>query len=152
MKFLTTTIDRLRRSRTPDGTSHQIAVVRLDRDPIAAPGEPPAVAPELAFDLTRSPQRVIVSLCPKIVCDPSKARQLGPQLIQLIDCDRPSVLVLDLGQIAQLSSECLNQLISVNCHARSQGIRLVLANLCEPLHAVFRITRLDRLFELIDQD
>ena len=152
MKFLTTTLDRLRRARTPDGTSHQIAVVRLDRDPIAAASESPSGSPELAIDLTRSPQRVIVSLCPKDTCEASQARELGPQLIQLIDSDRPSILVLDLGQLGQLSSECLNQLISANCHARSQGVQLVLANLSEPLRAVFRITRLDRLFELMDED
>lgn len=152
MKFLTTTFERLRRSRTPDGTAHQIAVVQLDRVPLAAPGAPPAQAAQLEIDITDSPQRMIVSLCPKVTGDTSQARDLGPQLIQLIDHDRPGVLVLDLGQLTQLSSECLNQLISVNCHARSQGVQLVLANLCEPLHAVFRITRLDRLFELIDQD
>lgn len=150
MKFLTSTLDRLRRTRTPDGTSHQIAVVRLDREPLAA-AQPPAGS-VLAVDLTRTPQRMIVSLCPRTTCEVSKARELGPQLIRLIDGDRPSMLVLDLGQLAQLSSECLNQLISVNCHARSQGVQLVLANLCEPLRTVFRTTRLDRLFELIEED
>ena len=150
MKFLTSTLDRLRRTRTPDGTSHQIAVVRLDREPLAATQPPDGSL--LDVDLTSAPQRMIVSLCPRTACDVSQARELGPQLIRLIDGDRPSTLVLDLGQLAQLSSECLNQLISVNCHARSQGVQLVLANLCEPLRAVFRITRLDRLFELMDED
>lgn len=152
MKFLTTTLDRLRRTRTSDGTSHQIAVVRLDREPLTVSGEAPAGGTNLAIDITRSRQRMIVSLCPKMTCDTSRARELGQQLVQLIDHDRPCTLVLDLGQITQLSSECLNQLISVNCHARSQGVQLVVANLCESLQAVFRITRLDRLFELIDQD
>jgi anti-anti-sigma factor len=100
----------------------------------------------------KHPQRTVVALGPSAICDVARTHDLGSQLIGLLDTDRPSLLVVDLGQVGQISSECLNQLINVNCYARSTGVKLVLANLCQPLREVFRITRLDRLFEIADSE
>lgn len=149
MNFFVSTLARFRRSRSIDEPSDPIAIVRLDRDIPEVVSARDVAGQDLV--VTKHPQRTIVALGPSAVCDVSKTHDLGPQLIQLLDADRPQVLWVDLGQIEQVSSECLNQLISVNCHARSKGIQLVLANLCQPLREVFRITRLDRLFELGDE-
>lgn len=66
----------------------------------------------------------------------------------MMEEEGPKMIFIDLGEIARISSETLNQLIEVNCRARVTGIRLVLSNLNPTLLQVFRVTRLDRLFEL----
>jgi anti-sigma B factor antagonist len=144
MKFFATPLQRFRRPRTADGSSDQIAIVRLDHESITV-----ATAEVV---IRKHPQRTVVALGPSAICDVAKTQDLGSQLIGLLDADRPSLLVVDLQQVGQISSECLNQLINVNCYARSNGVKLILANLCQPLREVFRITRLDRLFEITDSE
>ena len=57
-------------------------------------------------------------------------------------------LTLDFGLVSWLSSVGLNELISINRQARTRGVRLVLANVQEPVRKVFALTRLERMFEL----
>lgn len=83
---------------------------------------------------------------------PGSSFSFANRLISLLDEEHPEVLYIDLAKNSRLSSETLNQLINVNCHARSNGVRLVLSNLSQPLVEVFRVTRLDRLFELSAAD
>ncbi len=147
MKFFVSTLDRLRRSvKTGDESSDRIAIVHVDR---AVPDDDEFV---LDVVISKDGQRTTVLIGSAALSDIARARDFGPRLIELLEAERPGALLIDLRQVAQLSSESLNQLISVNCHARALGIQLVLANLCQPLREVFRITRLDRLFELADQN
>ncbi len=90
--------------------------------------------------------RTVVTVEEWWLLDVSRSRQLGQQLTQLISDDQPVALEIDLTRVTRLTSEGLNQLIQVNCHARAQGTNLVLVNLNQPLADVFRLTRLDRLF------
>ena len=100
--------------------------------------------------MSQQPDKTVVSIGAIAMQDLSEVRDLGSWLIQLLENEAPKVLVVDLGQIKCLTSESLNQLINVNCHARERGTKLILANLCSPLLDVFRITRLDRLFEVAE--
>lgn len=92
------------------------------------------------------PGRTAVAIDERWLTESACARRLGQQLTQLIDQRRPAVLQIDLARVQRLASEGLNQLIQVNCHARDQGVQLVLVNLNQPLANIFQLTRLDRLF------
>ena len=59
-------------------------------------------------------------------------------------------LTLDFETITWLSSEGLNELIAINRQVRTHGVRLVLANVQEPVRRVFALTRLERMFELAE--
>ena len=59
-------------------------------------------------------------------------------------------LTLDFESIGWLSSDGLNELITINRKARTHGVRLVLANLQDPVRRVFALTRLERMFELAE--
>ena len=61
-------------------------------------------------------------------------------------------LTLDFESIAWVSSEGLNELISINRKARTHGVRLVLANLQAPVRRIFALTRLERMFELAEAE
>ena len=54
---------------------------------------------------------------------------------------------LDFGQIDQVSTAALSELIGINSSARSRGLRLVLLDVQEAVREVFAVTRLERLFE-----
>jgi anti-anti-sigma regulatory factor len=57
-------------------------------------------------------------------------------------------VVLDCGGVATVDSEDFNQLIRFHAQLRHEGATLVLANVPEHLVDVFKMTRLNRLFEL----
>lgn len=145
MKFFASSLDRFRRHSKPgDDTSDRIGVVKVEHSQATDNGLPVTVS--------QQPDKTVVSIGAVAMQDLSDVRDLGAWLIQLLEDEAPKVLVVDLGQVKCLTSESLNQLINVNCHARERGTKLVLSNLCSPLLDVFRITRLDRLFEVADSD
>jgi anti-anti-sigma factor len=145
MKFFASSLDRFRRhTKSADDTSDRIGVVKVEHSQTTDVTLPVTVSQQL--------DKTVVSIGAIAMQDLSEVRDLGAWLIQLLEEDAPKVLVVDLGQVKCLTSESLNQLINVNCHARERGTKLVLANLCSPLLDVFRITRLDRLFEVADSE
>ena len=148
MKFFASPLERFRRfpkngPKNGDGSSDRIGVVNVQHEP---------VKPESSVvTVSQRNDRLVVSVAEIAMHDLSEVRDFGARLIELLEGESPKVLVVDLGKIRQLSSESLNQLISVNCHARERGTQLVLANLCRPLMEVFQITRLDRLFDVAEE-
>lgn len=144
MKFFASPLDRFRRNAKPaDDTSDRIGVVKVEHTQKSSDDLPVIVSQQSG--------RTVVSVGSIAMQDLSEVRDLGAFLIQLLDEEAPEVLVIDLAKLTFLSSESLNQLINVNCHAREHGTKLLLTNLCQPLLEVFRITRLDRLFDVAEQ-
>jgi anti-anti-sigma factor len=145
MKFFASPLDRFRRHSKPgDDTSDRIGVVKVEHSQ--------ANDSDLPVTVSQQQDKTVVSIGAIALHDLSEVRDLGAWLIQLLEDEAPKVLVVDLGQVKCLTSESLNQLINVNCHARERGTKLVLANLCRPLLDVFHITRLDRLFEVAEAE
>jgi anti-anti-sigma factor len=141
MKFFASPLDRFRRNaKSADDTSDRIGVVKVEHTPTHSS--------DLPVMVSQHSDKLVVSVGAIALQDLSEVRDLGAFLIQLLEDESPGVLVIDLGKLNYLSSESLNQLINVNCHARERGTKLVLTNLCQPLLEVFRITRLDRLFDV----
>lgn len=144
MKFFASSLDRFRRhSKLGDDSSDRIGVVKV---------ESTKASDDLPVKVIQQPDKTVVSIGAIAMQDLSEVRDLGAWLIQLLEEEAPKVLVVDLGQVQCLTSESLNQLINLNCHAQERGTKLVLSNLCRPLLDVFRITRLDRLFEVVEAD
>ncbi|TVQ03778.1 MAG: anti-sigma factor antagonist [Planctomycetaceae bacterium] len=157
MKFLASTLGRLRKQpRLGEDSSDRIEIFPSDG------GSPSLVSrnlttdsdprPENGLSIERQRDWTVVDLGGSGPDSLVVTRALGVRLIRLIDQERPAKLHIDLSRVNQLTSETLNQLIQVNCHARSNGTQLVLGNLSETLQEVFRVTRLDRLFELTAVD
>ncbi len=146
MKFFASPLALLRRSvRQADDTANRIDVAK---DDTSAGHRALAATPNPLLAVTELDDRVVVSLNLQGAVAPAELRSLGQQLIDLVQRAGARCLVVDLSGVSQLGSEALNQLIDTNCHARAAGTRLMLDNLSEPLLEVFRITRLDRLFDI----
>jgi anti-anti-sigma regulatory factor len=58
----------------------------------------------------------------------------------------PSLFV-DMSEIDRITSEGLNELIGLNSEARAQGVTVQLLDVCPSVRDVFKLTRLERMFE-----
>ena len=156
MKFLATSLGRLKKPGfLPEDTANRIPILRSLFSETSAPREVAQGPVEIELDgctprmvIERRVDRTIVTIKPVAPARLSDPHTLGSRLVGMMEAEGPKVIFIDLGEIARISSETLNQLIEVNCRARMTGIRLVLSNLNPTLLQVFRVTRLDRLFEI----
>lgn len=56
-------------------------------------------------------------------------------------------LLVDMSEIERITSEGLNELIALNSEARSRGVFIQLLDVCPSVRDVFKLTRLERMFE-----
>lgn len=56
-------------------------------------------------------------------------------------------LFVDMSEIQRITSEGLNELIGLNSEARSLGVSVKLLDVCTSVRDVFKLTRLERMFE-----
>ena len=56
-------------------------------------------------------------------------------------------LFVDMSEIERITSEGLNELIALNSEARSRGVFMQLLDVCPSVRDVFKLTRLERMFE-----
>lgn len=99
----------------------------------------------------RGQLRTVVAAGANFGGEPIEAEQATRELLRLVSDDSDlEEVVIDMSEIKQISTACLNRLIEVNSRARIGGTRLVLTNLDDSQLEVFRITRLDRLFAVTD--
>lgn len=90
----------------------------------------------------------VVSLSPEHLNQIGAARQLGSHLSDIIEEGADGTrLSLDFQGVDRITSVGLNELIGINSQARSQGVQLVLMNVCDSVRGVFALTRLERMFE-----
>ena len=90
---------------------------------------------------------VVVNLAVGSILDTATIDKLGAQLYDLVDSQARKKIVLDFSEVKFLSSSALGMLLKLR--EKSQGIkgRLLIAGMREELLKVFRISRLDKLFE-----
>ncbi|HYX79935.1 MAG TPA: STAS domain-containing protein [Actinomycetota bacterium] len=71
---------------------------------------------------------------------------------EIRDRERHSeILILDLRHVGFIDSTGLRVITSADARARAAGRRLVLVRGSDPVQRVFRITRLDRQLEFVDE-
>ena len=96
-------------------------------------------------------------VCPKsgTIHRESSLRTLSQRIVDAIDQPRPKLLtdiIIDFNQITWISSVGLNELIQLQRRTRDSGVSLRLRALNTELREVFRITRLERIFEFEEPD
>ncbi len=82
------------------------------------------------------------------ILDEANIQQIGDALGQLVDSSpRPRVLIC-FENVEHLSSAALGALITVSNRVKARDGQLRLSDISDQILEVFRITRLDRLFEI----
>jgi anti-sigma B factor antagonist len=79
-------------------------------------------------------------------------QQLGQELFQLVEADSRDKLLLNFSSVDFLSSAALGKLITLDKKVKAHGGALKLSNIRPEIYEVFTITKLDRLFDIRDDE
>lgn len=82
------------------------------------------------------------------ILDEANIQQIGEALGQLVDASPRPRLLICFENVEHLSSAALGALITVNTRVKARDGQLRLSDIRPQILEVFRITRLDRLFEI----
>ena len=86
----------------------------------------------------------------KKILDEGNIQLIGNQLFSLVDEDRRQKIVLDFSNVEYLSSAALGKLITMDKKVKAISGKLRFCNIRSDILEVFKITRLDKLFQIRD--
>jgi anti-sigma B factor antagonist len=95
---------------------------------------------------------VVVNLGSSSILDGGVVEALGRKLFELVDEQAHRKILLDFSQVKFLSSAMLGVLIRLQKRVHAIKGRLAIYGLRPELHKVFRITRLEQLFNFYDNE
>ncbi len=84
----------------------------------------------------------------RAVLDAGQVRDLGDDLYDLIDVEKAGKIVIDFSTVTALSSAALGVLITLRKKAEAQKAKVVLCGIQDDLRKLFKMTKLDRVFEI----
>ena len=90
----------------------------------------------------------VVELADRKILEELVINQIGEKLSELVTGGPTPQLLLDFRNVEHLSSAALGMLITLNKQVVQQQGRLVLANIHPQIFEVFKITRLNKLFNI----
>jgi anti-sigma B factor antagonist len=79
-------------------------------------------------------------------------QQLGLELFRLVEADNRDKLLLNFSAVDFLSSAALGKLITLDKKMKAHGGTLKLSNIRPEIYEVFAITKLNRLFDIKDDE
>ncbi len=94
----------------------------------------------------------IANLGSASILDGAAVDAIGRQLFELVDGQAKRKIMLDFTRIRFLSSSMLGVMISMQKRAQAIKGRVAILGLKPDLHKVFKITRLDKLFDFYDKE
>lgn len=81
-----------------------------------------------------------------------RIQELGQELFGLVDAEGRDKLLLNFSQVEFLSSSALGKLITLDKKMKTNGGAMKLSNIRPEIFEVFTITKLDRLFDIRDDE
>jgi anti-sigma B factor antagonist len=95
---------------------------------------------------------VVVTLGGSSILEAAAIDALGRRLFELVDEQAHRKILLDFTQVKFLSSTMLGVLIRLQKRLQAINGRLAIYGLRPELHKVFKITRLEKLFNFYDNE
>ncbi len=94
----------------------------------------------------------LVEFLDKNILDEANIQQIGDELADIVDSATKPQVVINFQNVEHLSSAALGTLITVNNRIASKDGKLILAEIEGQILEVFKITKLDRLFDIRDSN
>ncbi len=94
----------------------------------------------------------VVSFLTSQVLDEMNVQQLGDELNGLLSKEYATKLVINFAKIKFLSSAVLGKLISLNKKVTAEKGRMAFCGINPDIMQVFKITRLDKLIPIFDEE
>jgi anti-sigma B factor antagonist len=79
-------------------------------------------------------------------------QELGSEMFSLVENDKREKLLLNFSAVEFLGSAALGKLITLDRKVKSQGGVMKLSNIGPNIYEVFAITRLNRFFDIKDDE
>ena len=79
-------------------------------------------------------------------------QELGSEMFSLVENDKREKLLLNFSAVEFLGSAALGKLITLDRKVKAQGGVLKLSNIGANIYEVFAITRLNRFFDIKDDE
>ena len=100
------------------------------------------------MDVTETDGVTVVLLSDQRILDELSISQIGSDLTEIIEeADNPRI-VINFSKVTNMSSSALGMLITLHKRAREAGGELRLCNIQPTIQEVFKITRLDEIFQI----
>ena len=94
----------------------------------------------------------VVRFVDRKILDEANIQELGQELFQLIEEEKRSSLLLNFSSVEFLSSAALGKLITIDKRVKAPGGKLQLRNIRPEIYEVFAITKLNKLFDIKDDE
>jgi anti-sigma B factor antagonist len=102
--------------------------------------------PKLAVEYLE--QAVVATLTDRKILDEADIRALEDSVMPLIGADEQACLILDFSNVEFLTSAALGLLIRISKKVYESGGNLKLCGISPKILEIFRITRLDKIFDI----
>ena len=93
---------------------------------------------------------IVIEFIDKNILDETNIQQIGEEIARQVDAQDHPQLLISFRNVAHLSSAALGTLITINNRVTGKGGKLCLSDIEGQIFEVFKITKLDRLFEIHD--
>ncbi|MCL4741834.1 MAG: STAS domain-containing protein [Phycisphaerales bacterium] len=84
------------------------------------------------------------------ILDEANIQSIGEEIASIIEAEDKPKLLISFSNVDHLSSAALGTLITINNKVRSRDGELRLADIDPQIYEVFVITRLNKLFQILD--
>ncbi|MBU0640826.1 MAG: STAS domain-containing protein [Planctomycetes bacterium] len=106
--------------------------------------------PSSHLRIKRSNGVSVVEFADRKILEELSIQEIGEELARLVEAEPAIKLLLDFRQVDHLSSAALGMLITLNKRIQEQSGTLKLSEINRQIFEVFKITRLDRVFDIYD--
>jgi anti-sigma B factor antagonist len=90
----------------------------------------------------------VVRFVDRKILDEGNIQEVGQELFHLVEQDERKQLLLNFHTVDFLSSAALGKLITLDKKVKARGGKLKLSNIRPEIYEVFAITRLNKLFDI----
>jgi anti-sigma B factor antagonist len=94
----------------------------------------------------------VVRFVDRKILDESNIQDMGQELFQLVEEQKRSKILLNFTSVDFLSSAALGKLITLDKKVKAHGGMLKLSNIQPDIYEVFAITKLNKLFDIRDDE
>jgi anti-sigma B factor antagonist len=94
----------------------------------------------------------VVQFVDRKILDEANIQELGQELFELIEEQGKKKLLLNFLNVEFLSSAALGKLITLDKKVKTHAGRLKLSNIRPEIYEVFKITKLNKLFDIKEDE
>lgn len=94
----------------------------------------------------------VVRFVDRKILDEASIQELGSELFSLVEQENRGKIVLNFSKVDFLSSAALGKLITLDKKVKSRSGKLKLSNIRPEIYEVFAITKLNKLFDIKDDE